>query len=75
MTKCERILRHLQDYWSITTFEAYQEYGITRLASRICDLKQSGYDIRRTFETAKNRYGDTVSFCRYTLGASYAIYH
>lgn len=75
MTQCERILRHLQDYGSITTFEAYQEYGITRLASRICDLKQSGYDIRRTFETAKNRYGDTVSFCRYTLGESYAIYH
>lgn len=67
MTQCERVLRHLQDCGSITTYEAFTEYGITRLASRICDLKKDGYRIGKAFVTAKNRYGEPVSFCRYSL--------
>ncbi len=35
MTQCQRILRHLKDYGSITSVEAMREYGIMRLASRI----------------------------------------
>ena len=42
MTQCELIQRHLEDYGSITSLEAMQEYGIMRLASRIADLKQMG---------------------------------
>ena len=32
-TQCDRILRHLKDYGSITSLEAISEYGILRLAS------------------------------------------
>lgn len=39
MTQCERILRHLQDYGSITQAEAVTEYGCYRLGARIWDLK------------------------------------
>lgn len=39
ITQCERILRHLKDYGSITSLEAVNEYGIMRLASRINDLR------------------------------------
>lgn len=42
MTQCEKILRHMEDYGSITSLEAIQEYGIMRLASRITDLKKTG---------------------------------
>ncbi len=73
MTQCERVLRHLQDFGSITTYEAFTEYGITRLASRICDLRQNGYKIQKTFETKKNRYGRAVSFARYRLENGNAI--
>lgn len=38
VTQCDRILRHLRDYGSITGAEAVSEYGIYRLASRITDL-------------------------------------
>jgi hypothetical protein len=38
-----------------------------RLASRITDLKQQGYEIRKTMENNKNRYGDVVRYARYTL--------
>ena len=45
MTQCERILRHLEDYGSITSLEAMSEYGIMRLASRVNDLRRLGYPI------------------------------
>ena len=67
MTQCERVLRHMEDYGSITSLEAMSEYGIMRLASRVSDLKNRGVDIDRVFETSKNRYGETVSYARYFL--------
>lgn len=67
MTQCETILRHMEDYGSITSLEAVEEYGIMRLASRITDLKKAGYPIRREMVSRKNRYGETVSFARYSM--------
>lgn len=67
MTQCERILRHLNDYGSITSLEAMTEYGCMRLASRVSDLKNLGYNIISERETSKNRYGEKVSYCRYRL--------
>ena len=68
MTQNERILRHLKDYGSITTWDAYAEYGVTRLSARIKDLRDAGFDIKSTWESRVNRYGEKVSFSRYTLG-------
>lgn len=66
MTQCERILRHLEDYGGITQAEAMQEYGIMRLSARIWDLRHRGHDIRQEMVTGRNRYGEPVSFARYT---------
>lgn len=66
-SQCEKIIRHLEDYGSITSLEALSEYGIMRLASRITDLKDKGYPISREMVTGKNRYGEEVRFARYTL--------
>lgn len=60
MTQNERILRHLNTYGSITTYEAFSEYGITRLASRICDLRKDGYAITGKWLRGKT---DTESLC------------
>ena len=67
MTQCETILRHMEECGTITSWEAMQEYGIMRLASRITDLKKAGYPIRREMVSRKNRYGETVTFARYSL--------
>lgn len=67
MTQCERILRHMQDYGSITQAEAIAEYGCYRLGARIWDLKKAGYKIDSQIEQGQNRYGEKVSFARYTL--------
>lgn len=70
MTQCERILRHMMDYGSITSLEAVQEYGILRLASRICELRASGVPIRSETVASKNRYGEVTSYSRYYLEVS-----
>jgi hypothetical protein len=67
ITQCERVLRHLNDYGSITSALAMEEYGIYRLASRISDLKKLGFPIEREMVTGKNRYGESVSFAKYSL--------
>ena len=69
MTQCERILRHLEDYGSITSLEAINEYGILRLASRVSDLKRLGFPIRSESVKGKNRYGEATSYAKYYLEA------
>lgn len=67
MTQCELIQRHLEDYGSITSLEAMQEYGIMRLASRISDLKRLGVPIGKEMVSGKNRYGEPTSYARYSI--------
>lgn len=65
--QCELILQYLNDFGSITTFESYTELGITRLPSRIFDLKQQGYKFKEEWVSRKNRYGKMISFKKYIL--------
>ena len=67
ITQCDRILRHLKDYGSITSLEAVNEYGIMRLASRINDLRAQGIAIVSEVKTGKNRYGEDTHFAVYKL--------
>ena len=66
-TQCDRILRHLKDFGSISSLEAITEYGILRLASRISDLKKRGYKITSTTGTAINKYGENTHYSVYKL--------
>ena len=67
MTQEQRILKHLKENGSITSWEAIIEYGITRISARIFELRKQGYRITTERETRKNRYGDNVSFAIYKL--------
>lgn len=67
MSQIDRVLQHLQDYDSITSVEAMQEYGIYRLASRISDLKKAGIGIQTEFVHTTNRYGEKTKYARYSL--------
>ena len=67
VTQCDKVLRHLKDHGSITSFEAFNEYGILRLASRINDLRAQGIAIVSSTASGKNRYGELTSFKVYRL--------
>ena len=68
MTQGERILRHLEDFGSITSAEAMADYGIMRLASRVNDLRREGHPIITEVVTGKNRYGEPTRWARYRMG-------
>ena len=65
-TQVKRIIRFMQKHGSITTMQAF-EMGITRLASRIFDIRRMGIEVTSETVTGKNRLGETVHFARYTL--------
>lgn len=67
MTQCEQVMKYIEDYGSITTMEAFTDLGITRLASRISDLKSEGVDFDRKMEMRRNRYGKPVYYTRYSF--------
>lgn len=67
MTQKEMIVKYIQDFGSISTYEAFIDLGIARLASRINDLKNEGVAVHKRMERAKNRYGKTVHYARYSL--------
>lgn len=68
MTQCERVLKYIDDFGSITQFEAMADLGIMRLASRVSDLKKAGYPLNVTMVSGKNRYGEPTHYARYTMG-------
>lgn len=67
MNQCQRILKYIDDYGSITTLQAFQDLGVTRLASRIHDLRKRGYVFHREFVESENRYGETVRYKKYSF--------
>lgn len=73
MTRNERVLQYMQDFGSISSLEAFRDLGCTRLSAAVFQLKQAGYNIQTQREKAKNRYGETVYFCRYSLGGKGAV--
>ena len=67
LKQTERVLAWLEEQGSITTKEAFDYLGIARLASRIHDLKEEGYEFERTMEHCKNRFGKKAYYIRYKL--------
>ena len=67
MTQIQQILKHMREKGSISTMEAFNDFGITRLASRIHEITQMGIGIERETVSSKNRYGETVRYVRYRL--------
>ena len=66
MTQVQTVLKHLKRK-SITSAEAYHEYGIARLASRITDIKNMGIAIRAKRIKVINRHGKECTVCKYFL--------
>ena len=69
-TQNQRILNYIAEFGSITQFEALQDLGVMRLASRISDLRRLGYPITSTVEPVKNRFGETCHIKRYSVGGA-----
>jgi hypothetical protein len=63
-SQCGKILRHIQEFGSITTFEAYAAYGITTCGQRCTDLRKLGWPVYSTMVEVK----PGTRAARYRLG-------
>lgn len=67
MNQRQQILKYIEDFGSITSYQAYIDLGITQLATRLKELKEQGYQFRYEWIKKKNRYGKPVRFKKYKL--------
>ena len=68
MTKTKAVLLHLEQYGSITSWEAIKEYGATRLSAIIYNLRYKyGLNIETENVEFIDRYGTHSDYAKYIL--------
>ena len=67
-TQAARVVAYIERFGSITQFEALQDLGIMRLASRVSELRKNGFNITSEFVDVTNRFGETCRVKRYMMG-------
>ena len=65
--KSKLVKEHLLTKGSITSWEAIQLYGATRLSAIIFNLRKNDYDIKSIKVPFTDRFGNTSDFVKYTL--------
>lgn len=56
VNQCNAIVRYMNENGSITALEAMMQLGVGRLAARIHDLREKGYNILTTRSGTKSNY-------------------
>ena len=67
MTQKEQILDYLERFKTITPMEAFADLGITKLATRVSEMRREGIEFNIESVTSKNRFGKPVRFAKYSL--------
>ena len=68
MTQKDKILQYLKRRKYITPFEAFTELRITKLATRISEMRKDGMEFRIEMVTKRNKYNTrTVRYAKYSL--------
>lgn len=67
-TQRQRVLDYMHQFGSITQRQADLDLGVSRLASRISEIKKMGIPVVSEFEAVKNRFDETCYIKRYKLG-------
>ena len=65
ITQSSAVLNHLRKRGSITSREAFELYGATRLSGLIFNYKKHGINIVTEMRETTNRYGNKVRYARY----------
>lgn len=66
--QCQRVLSYIDEHGSITSLEAINKLGITRLSARIKDIKDSGIKIVDDWVYVPTRFDDETRVKRYYRG-------
>lgn len=71
MNKHKAVLQWLQTGASISSMEAIQSFGATRLSAIIFNLRKRGYNIETVTCEGTDRFGNKMQFARYYLRDSH----
>ena len=67
------VMKHLLEKGELTSMEAFDLYGCTRLAALVHDFRSMGYEIVTVYEESKNRYGETCRYARYVIAPRHRV--
>lgn len=67
MTQTQAVLEWLQTNASISSMEAINNFGATRLGAIIFNLRRKGYNIETVMVDGRDRFGNQMRFARYYL--------
>ena len=66
-TQKQQILEYIDYFGSITPMQAFFDLGITKLATRISEMKKEGRQFKVEMVKSKNRYGKPMRYARYSF--------
>ena len=66
-TQCERIIAYIGQFGSITPMDAFNDLGITKLATRVSEMRKQGIEFHIVMEKGKNRFQEPTYYARYSL--------
>ena len=66
----ESILVYIFQFGSISPMEAFSDLGITKLSTRISEMKMLGIQFDQVYESRKNDSGRSVRYMRYRRAAA-----
>ena len=67
MTKTQAVLDWLKTHASISSMEAINNFGATRLGAIIFNLRKRGYNIETVMVDGRDRFGNKMTLARYYL--------
>ena len=60
---------YIYDFGSISPMEAFSDLYITKLATRISEMRAIGIQFDQDYESRENRFGKNVHYMRYRRAA------
>ena len=73
LTQRMAVLDYLKTHKGITSMEAFEKFGATRLSAIVFDLKKAGFNIVSIRREGTNRFGEPTRFAEYRLKKPYII--
>lgn len=61
----QAVLKHLKDVGPLTSMEAFQLFGVTRLSAKIFDLRKKGYIIDTIMLEGTTRFKMPCRYAKY----------
>lgn len=66
--RLQRVFDYMVEFGSITSLQAFQDLGDTRLSATIFELKKKGVNIKSEDIKVKNRYNEPRRVTKYWIG-------